>query len=442
MKQHALPTLLAAILILTTGVLHVFAAPDHPPYFRVNSIETALGAEVDKMVIAGPPHPPAGIERTPVAQGEAGELLGSKQLTVPAYDWSFGCSATSAAMIAAYYDRSGLPNMYTGPTGGGLMPLDSSTWGPWTDGNGDTYGQCPLTASRSGLDGRSSRGSLNDYWIAYGSTANDPYVTNGWTQHTPSDAIGDYMKTSQSAYGNSDGATSFYAWTSSSAALTCADMLSNNITEDGSYGRKLFYEARGYTVTDCYNQKTDNNGGGFTYAKYKAEIDAGRPVMINLAGHSIVGIGYNDSGNTVYLHDTWDYNTYSMAWGGSYEGMAMQAVSIVNPICGTPANVSSLSIARLDATQVKLTWPAAVGANHYELWSAANQPYFTPGASCSSPGALRCTSVAGTSYTDAVLGSATNNYTYVVRAVSACGSTSLSTTGRAGEFEYTLQRGQ
>jgi len=39
---------------------------------------------------------------------------------------------------------------------------------------------------------------------------------------------------------------------------------------DGTYGRKLFYEARGYTVTDCYNQKTDNNAGGFTFAMYKA----------------------------------------------------------------------------------------------------------------------------------------------------------------------------
>jgi subtilase family serine protease len=100
--------------------------------------------------------------------------------------------------------------------------------------------------------------------------------------------------------------------------------------DDGTYGRKLFYEKKGYRVTDCYNQKTDNNGGGFTFAKYKAEIDAGRPVFLNLAGHSIVGIGYDAVANTVYLRDTWDYGTHSMTWGGAYSGLELLSVSIVN----------------------------------------------------------------------------------------------------------------
>jgi hypothetical protein len=99
---------------------------------------------------------------------------------------------------------------------------------------------------------------------------------------------------------------------------------------DGTCGRKLFYEARGYTVTDCYNQKTDNNGGGFTFDNYKAEVDAGRPVMLNLEGHTVVGVGYDDSTNTVYIHDTWDYSTHTMTWGGSYADMQLLSVSIVN----------------------------------------------------------------------------------------------------------------
>ena len=52
--------------------------------------------------------------------------------------------------------------------------------------------------------------------------------------------------------------------------------------------------------------------------------------MLNLNGHTIVGVGYDSSSNTVYLHDTWNYNTYTMTWGGSYWGMALQSVSIVN----------------------------------------------------------------------------------------------------------------
>ena len=97
-------------------------------------------------------------------------------------------------------------------------------------------------------------------------------------------------------------------------------------TRDGTYGRKLFYEARGYSVTDCYNQQTDNiTAGGFSFANYKAQIDAGYPVLLNLAGHSIVGVGYADP-NTVYLNDTWDHATHTMTWGGSYSvpPMALQ----------------------------------------------------------------------------------------------------------------------
>jgi len=60
-------------------------------------------------------------------------------------------------------------------------------------------------------------------------------------------------------------------------------------TNDGTYGRKLFYEARGYTVTDCYSQSTDNIiAGGFSFSQFMAEIDAGRPVMLNLDGHTVV----------------------------------------------------------------------------------------------------------------------------------------------------------
>ena len=52
--------------------------------------------------------------------------------------------------------------------------------------------------------------------------------------------------------------------------------------------------------------------------------------MLNLNGHTIVGVGYDSSSNTVYLHDTWNLDTNTMTWGGSYGGMALQSVSIVN----------------------------------------------------------------------------------------------------------------
>ncbi|QLA12533.1 hypothetical protein GD606_09730 [Desulfolutivibrio sulfodismutans DSM 3696] len=309
-------------------------------YFTLKRLTTPGRPSLDALVISGPPTPPPGYEeqRAPVDLAKAGLKAASMTLTTPAYNWVFGCSAVSGSMIAAYYDRTGYPNIYTGPTGGGVMPLDNSVWGTWSDGY-STYPNLPLAASHNGVDGRAIKGSIDDYWVQYGSSASDPYITGGWTQHTWSDAIGDYMKTSQSAYSNTDGSTTFYTWVSSATPLTCADMESYSIdTVDGTYGRKLFYEARGYTITDCYNQKTDNTiTGGFSFAQYKAEIDAGNPVMINVEGHTMVGVGYDDTGNTVYLHDTWDYNTHAMAWGDSYSGMTMLSVSIVNLTAAPPS---------------------------------------------------------------------------------------------------------
>lgn len=301
-------------------------------YCTIQTITYSDGKSIERIDINGPPAPPPGyeLERTTVSLPQSDQPMGIKTLTAPAYNWVFGCSSVSGAMIAGYYDRNGYPNIYTGPTNGGVIPLNNNSWPTWNDGN-QTYPNLPLAASHKGVDGRTTRGSIDDYWVQHESTGQDPYITGGWTQHTWSDAIGDYMKTSQSAYGNVDGTTSFHNWASSSNRLTCSDMVSNNIhIKDGTYGRKLFYEARGYTVTDCYNQKTDNNGGGFTFANYKTEIDAGRPVMLNLQGHTMVGVGYNDLGNTVYLHDTWDYSDHVMTWGGSYSGMTLQSVSVVN----------------------------------------------------------------------------------------------------------------
>jgi hypothetical protein len=343
-------------------------------YYTVNTLRLSDGTVIEENIINGPPVPPPGfeVERQAVSLPEPDRAAGTNTLIVPAFNWVFGCSAVSGAMVAGYYDRSGFSNMYTGPTNGGVMPLDNSSWGTWSDGH-DTYPNCPLIASHNGVDGRATKGSIDDYWVQYGSSAQDPYITGSWSQHTWGDAIGDYMKTSQSAFGNTDGSTSFYNWTSSASQLTCAQMEGYGInTLDGTYGRKLFYEARGYTVTDCYSQKTDNTiTGGFSFAQFKAEIDAGRPVMLNLEGHTIVGVGYDDTSNTVIIHDTWDYNNHTFTWGpgASYAGMGLLSVSIVN-IFGdfTPPTVTATTPTN-GATEVVVTDP--ITATFSEAMNAA-----------------------------------------------------------------------
>jgi uncharacterized repeat protein (TIGR01451 family) len=306
--------------------------PDDPNdgYFRVRTMTLEDGTSIDETVIDGPPTPPPGYDRSVAKIPDKGiKLLAASTLSdVPAFDWCYGCSATSAAMIAGYYDRTAYPNMYTGPTNGGVMPMDNSAWG-WM------AGECPLSATHQGYDGRATKGHADDYWISYGSPGPDPWVGDP-PEHTLGDCTGDFMKTNQwvnpSQGFNTDGSTVFYNYTSG-APLYWYNMESYGIdVYDGGCGVKLFYESRGYTVSNMYNQYILGYASptqGFTYDQYKAEIDAGRPVMIHVAGHTMVGLGYNDAGNLMYIHDTWDYNTYTMTWGGSYYGMQHYAVTIV-----------------------------------------------------------------------------------------------------------------
>ncbi len=314
---------------IAPGDVHVQELPDELVSDRFMD---KSGEEVMVVTISGrPPHN----YRAPAAVHAASAVtLGD----MPAYDWSFGCSATSAAMMAGYYDIHGYPNMYTGPTNDGTMPLDNSSWGTVLI-NGETRSQCPLSATRQGVDGRGSRGHVDDYWIKYGSSDEDPYITNGWTQHAYSGCTGDYMKTNQSAWDNSDGATSFYYYEDGSK-------FDEKYAADGGYGFELFMKSRGYTITERFTQLIYGYGGnskGFTLAQYRAEINAGRPVMIQVEGHTMVGYGYEASSSKIYIHDTWDYSDHSMSWGGSYSGLQMWGVVVLNlvPATGVTLTIST-----------------------------------------------------------------------------------------------------
>ena len=100
----------------------------------------------------------------------------------------------------------------------------------------------------------------------------------------------------------------------------------------------------------------------FSFDQLKAEIDAGRPVMLGLSNHSVVAVGYDAPTKTVYIHDGWDYNTHSMIWGQGYLDMALQDVSIVNivPPAQPPAafNKSSPanSLTPAQPLNVSLNW--------------------------------------------------------------------------------------
>lgn len=259
---------------------------------------------------------------------------------VPAYDWSFGCSATAAAMMAGYYDNNGYPEMYTGPANGGVAPMNNSIWGHATI-NGEDRALCPLSATRQGLDGRPIKGHVDDYWINAGNNSPDPYIGN-WPQHEYGDCTGDFMKTNQSEFGNSDGST-IYVFYVDGSPFTGID------GSDGNYGLRLFFESRGADVFGYYNQYIEGHNGntlGFTFDQYKQQIDAGRPVILQLAGHSVLGVGYDNASQTAYVHNTWDYGVSSLSWGGIYADMQHYGVSVMELV---PLSVPLLTIDPLTA---------------------------------------------------------------------------------------------
>jgi len=286
------------------------------------------GNQIDEIIISGKPpaiKTPAVI--VPMSNPAAGVNVLSN---VPAFDWSYGCFATSAAMLFGYYDNNGYPNMYTGPTNGGVCPMNNSVWGHTTYPSG-TYSECPLSATHNSIDGRTTRGHVDDYWVDYENAGPDPYIANGWTEHTQGDCTGDFAGTNQSKYGNKDGWTKFYWYDNGDPLYDYIGCEPND--RDSCHGLYLFAESRGYTVTTNFSQyimgQASDPSKGFTFDNFKNEIDSGRPVIICVTDHFMLGYGYNTTGQIIYIHDTWDYSDHQMTWGGTYSEDQLQHYAVI-----------------------------------------------------------------------------------------------------------------
>jgi Fibronectin type III domain len=275
---------------------------------------------------------------------------------VPAFDWSYGCSATSAAMLFGYYDRTGYSDMYTGPTGDGVCPLDNSVWGSTAYGH-VICGECPLSATHRTIDGRTIKGHVDDYWVDYGQGGPDPYYGQ-WTEHAPSDCVADYMGTNQAKYGNTDGGTTFFWYSSGDPLYDYSG--SEPIYRDGCHGMRLFAESRGYAVLTNFTQMIEGQGSdpnkGFTFADFQAQVDAGRPVLVQVTGHTMLGYGYDAAANIIYIHDTWDHGNHQMPWGGTYAGRQQRAVTVLQLNQTAPGAPSALSATPVSSSRIDLSW--------------------------------------------------------------------------------------
>jgi len=259
------------------------------------------GTMVEVYPMSSGPIPPMAIgNRIVTAVPQSATMLSD----VPTSDWTYGCSNTAAGMIFGYYDRMGYSNMYAGPANGGVAPLT------------DLGNQCSLIATQNGFDGRTTNGHVDDYWVSFNSSSPDPWEGN-WTEHAWADCTSDFMGSNQLKWdfigGDGirdycrDGITALFAYNGPQKLYDYIPPSSAGMPQTAlNHGMRLFVESRGYSVIENYTQKIDTLfDGGFSFVDYMSEIDAGFPVMIQLADHSMVGVGYLADTQTVYLHDSW-----------------------------------------------------------------------------------------------------------------------------------------
>jgi hypothetical protein len=232
------------------------------------------------------------------------------------YAWWYGCSPTSAGMMIGHYDRNGY---------GGLL-YDNLVPGGMAESN--TYGAGPYLANNA----IASPGHIADFYIGgYGASGDDrvppPPIHNF-------DCLADFMGTSQDSVGNANGWTTFWLWTNG-MPFTEADALGAGVwNSDGMYGVGEYVGYAGYDTTTLFTQYIDTLGlpYGFTFDQYKDEIDAGRPVMVQVTGHSMYGYGYylDQAGAPwINVYDTWALGGGSMPWGGSYAGRDQWGVMVL-----------------------------------------------------------------------------------------------------------------
>ncbi len=210
---------------------------------------------------------------------------------VPDYEWYGACFGTATGNLIGFWDRHGLPNFYTGPTAGGVAPLDSY---------GVNQGIRSLWMSKAGRDGRpgSQLGHEEDYYVDYERCEDDPYKSHGWPEHAP-DCLGDFTGMNQRKWkdlggecdGNIDGYVYNY-WDQSGGRRWnyTPDKAAGGPEVDLQSGLRAFAQYRGYAA-DTFSQLADFNpditvpGEGFGYADLKAEIDAGFPVLMFLQNY-------------------------------------------------------------------------------------------------------------------------------------------------------------
>lgn len=218
---------------------------------------------------------------------------------VPDYAWDVGCTPTAATMLMGYYDINGYGgNSYDNLIPGGTAPLSTFT----SDGD---------------------------------------HLQNNTIVHSATENMATDMGT------DSQGST-LIAYDGNGGKYTVGDL-----TYGATYGLWQYVQDAGYGISKdaVYSQLTDNSSqNGFTFTDLEDEINAGRPVILQMnnlstgIGHSMLAYGYDDTNgmDEIYFQNTWSANGVAypniMDWTGSWEdGMTLYGVTCLTLSNGDPA---------------------------------------------------------------------------------------------------------
>jgi len=210
---------------------------------------------------------------------------------VPSYKWHYGCAPTSGGMIVGYWDsKPGYQNLF----------------------DGDASGENAATRAMIASPAHITAGTENGY--TYGDWHNSLSYS---THESNPDCIADFMHTvNGGSYPEeiASGLEAYIEWDNPATAINES------------------YRATALNIDDPFW------GGSFTYSSLQAEIDADRPVLLDMYtyhtsrwyGHAIVAYGYQDNmftvcpptptgtGNIVVpgiaVDDTWQNGTAMNEW--------------------------------------------------------------------------------------------------------------------------------
>ena len=294
---------------------------------------------------------------TYTSTGRGGDVLLANAM--PQAEYMYGCTPTAVAMLLGYYDRYG----YQGDDMSGIIDGEVALKSRGTDG--DAYDMDAFdtvlgraTASREYVYrfySRNDTPTTPEQEYAY------TFESDGKTLRTDEwNCLADYLGTGQYWRGN-DNLTTMIQYSS----LEDIYRYDYDVPyQDGGnswsvryiytgmlVGLDMYVQSRGYAmdyeITGSY--QVDCAGGSFTFNDYMREIDSGRPVLISIEGHSMVGYGYNASTREIIFDDCYEADR-RMVWDGTYyysgAERSLQSITVIGFKMNCPADLTIEAPAR------------------------------------------------------------------------------------------------